>query len=98
MDDNYCYRWYQKPPEYPEWIVKKVIQEKSTPFVGFFDKKDPKATTRSNANDINDTVVGLGLRNADVFTNICLDETHYIYPKRGTNKKGEYNCIFNIYL
>lgn len=89
MDDNYCYRWYQKPPEYPEWIVKKVIQEKSTPFVGFFDKKDPKASTRSNTNDINDTVVGLGLRNADVFTNICPDETHYIYPKRGTNKKGE---------
>ena len=85
-------RWYQKPPEYPVRIIQSVLHKKSTPFLGFFDKEDTVAASSVDTDDTTISSVGTRLapiNRADEFTNICPDETHYIYPRRGTNKKGK---------
>ena len=77
-------------------IIQSVLLQKSTPFLGFFDKEDTADTDDT-------TISSIGTRLAPInraveFTNICQDETHYIYPRRGTNKKGKYSLLYFLML
>ena len=87
LDNNLIFSWYQNPQDYPVHKIKNILKNQTLPIPGFFDK--------SGEDDREELPSYIGTRflsdNGDKameFTNICYENTQYIYPKQGTTKKG----------
>jgi len=81
------FRWYERPRGYPRHNIAKILSNDSVSVSKFF-----------NARKEEDEIISSFLNTrilADDFENICDEDTHFIYPKQGTNKKGQNMFIVN---
>jgi len=73
-------KWYERPRGYPRHNIAKILSNDSVSVSKFF-----------NARKEEDEIISSFLNTrilADDYENICDEDTHFIYPKQGTNKKG----------
>ena len=80
------FRWYERPRGYPRHHIARILSNNSVSVSKFF-----------NARKEEDEIVSSFLNTrilADDYENICDEDTHFIYPKQGTNKKGSNQINF----
>lgn len=80
-------KWYERPRGYPRHNIARILSNNSVSVSKFF-----------NARKEEDEIVSSFLNTrilADDYENICDEDTHFIYPKQGTNKKGQNMFIIN---
>ena len=74
------FRWYERPKGYPRHDISKILRNDSLSISKFFNARKEEDELISSF--LNTRLLG------DDYENICDEETHFIYPKKGTNKKG----------
>ena len=76
------FRWYERPKGYPRHNISKILRNDSLSISKFFNARKEEDELISSF--LNTRLIG------DEYENICDEETHFIYPKKGTNKKGKH--------
>ena len=79
------FRWYERPRGYPRHNIAKILSNDSVSVSKFFN-------ARKEEDEIISSFLNTRILADDDFENICDEDTHFIYPKQGTNKKG-YNQL-----
>ena len=74
------FRWYERPWGYPQRSISKILRNESSSISKFFNARKEEDELISSF--LNTRLLG------DDYENICDEETHFIYPRKGTNKKG----------
>ena len=74
------FRWYERPWGYPQNSISKILKNESSSISKFFNARKEEDELISSF--LNTRLLG------DDYENICDEETHFIYPRKGTNKKG----------
>jgi len=80
-------KWYERPWGYPQRSISKILRNESSSISKFFNARKEEDELISSF--LNTRLLG------DDYENICDEETHFIYPRKGTNKKGENMFIVN---
>lgn len=73
-------RWYESDKGYPTTKICNILRNDSLSISKFFNARKEEDELVSSF--LNTRLIG------DEYENICDEETLFIYPKKGTNKKG----------
>ena len=80
------FRWYERPWGYPHNSISKILRNESSSISKFFNARKEEDELISSF--LNTRLLG------DDYENICDEETHFIYPRKGTNKKGNKDTTY----